>query len=250
MIQPQVTVVVPCYNEEKRLSQRDFIVFVDQMPGYDFLFVNDGSKDRTDETLRALQVERPERFQILELEKNGGKAEAVRRGFQKAMGSGVPFLAYWDADLATPLSTLPHFIREFDARPNIEIVLGARVKLMGRDIQRKPSRHYLGRVFATFASAVLNLAVYDTQCGAKMFRVTDTLKTIFESPFSSRWIFDVEILARYMQITGFSRAEAEARIQEYPLETWRDVAGSKVKPGDFLKAAGELVSISLRYKRS
>jgi dolichyl-phosphate beta-glucosyltransferase len=249
MIQPQVTVIVPCYNEEKRLPQRDFIVFADQTPGYNFLFVNDGSKDRTDETLQALQAERPERFQVLNLEKNEGKAEAVRRGFQHAMGSGVPFLAYWDADLATPLDVLPRFVHEFDARPKIEIVLGARVKLMGRDIQRKMSRHYLGRIFATFASWALDLAVYDTQCGAKMFRVTDTLKEVFEAPFSSRWIFDVEILARYMQKTGFPRAEAEARIYEYPLEVWRDVAGSKVKSGDFLKAVGELTAIYLRYRR-
>ena len=248
MIQPEVIVVVPCYNEEKRLPQRDFISFVDRVPGYNFLFVNDGSRDGTLEMLRSLEAQSPERFQVLNLEQNGGKAEAVRHGFLQAMGSGVPFLAFWDADLATPLEVLPDFVKAFDAQPKIEMVLGARVKLMGRDIQRKGSRHYLGRVFATFASGVLGLAVYDTQCGAKMFRVTDTLRAIFDGPFSSRWIFDVEILARYLKETGFSRTEAEARICEYPLQVWRDVAGSKLSAGDFLKAIGELATIYLRYR--
>lgn len=249
MIQPEVIVIVPCYNEAERLPQQEFLKFTEECPGYNFLFVNDGSRDRTLEVLNSFAAKQPDRFQVLNLEKNGGKAEAVRRGFQHAMNSGVPFLAFWDADLATPLEVLPEFVKAFDHQPKTEIVLGARVKLMGRDIQRKMIRHYLGRIFATFASWVLGLAIYDTQCGAKMFRVTDTLRNIFETPFCSRWIFDVEILARYLKKTGFSRAEAETRVYEYPLHAWRDVAGSKVKSGDFLKAIGELSSIYLRYRR-
>lgn len=248
MIQPAVRVIVPCYNEEKRLLQQDFIDFADRTPGYNFLFVNDGSKDGTAATLKNLAAQRSDRFAVLNLEQNSGKAEAVRQGFVHSLNSGVPFLAFWDADLATPLEVLPHFVKAFEEQSKVEIVLGARVKLMGHDIQRRMSRHYLGRIFATFASLVLNLAVYDTQCGAKMFRVTDTLKTIFENPFSSRWIFDVEILARYLKAKNISRAEAESSIYELPLRTWRDVAGSKVKPGDFLKAIGELLTIYLRYR--
>jgi dolichyl-phosphate beta-glucosyltransferase len=249
MTQPAVFVIVPCYNEETRLPRQEFKKFVEKHPSYNFLFVNDGSKDRTMEVLNGLAAEEPERFHVLNLEKNSGKAEAVRRGFQHVMNSGVPFLAFWDADLATPLEVLPEFMKAFEDQPKTEIVLGARVKLMGRNIQRKMTRHYLGRIFATFASQVLNLAVYDTQCGAKMFRVTDTLRGIFETPFCSRWIFDVEILARYLHKTGHSRAEAETRIYEYPLLMWRDVAGSKVKSGDFFKAIGELSAIYLRYRR-
>ncbi len=249
MIQSEAVIVVPCYNEEKRFPSEKFLEFVSGTPGFRFLFVDDGSKDQTFPVLEKLSAKNPEVFSVLKLEKNGGKAEAVRRGFLSVMDSGTPYIGFWDADLATPLEVLPYFLRVFLEEPKVEMVLGARVKLMGRDIQRQAIRHYLGRIFATCASGVLGLSIYDTQCGAKIFRVTDTLKAIFQEPFGSKWIFDVEILARYMQKTGLSSAEAEHRIYELSLRSWRDVAGSKVKPTDFFKAFGELVRIHFRYSR-
>ena len=243
MIQPEVIIIVPCYNEAQRLPRQDFIKFAEDYPGYNFLFVNDGSRDTTLEVLTELIEKRPDRFRLLHLEKNGGKAEAVRRGFLNEIQSGVPFLAFWDADLAAPLEILPQFVKIFDDRPRTEIVLGARVKLLGHHIERALIRHYLGRLFATCASWVLDLEVYDTQCGAKMFRVTDTLRQVFEKPFCSRWIFDVEILKRMVRKTGFSKMQMEAAVYEMPLPRWRDVAGSTLKPMDFIKAFAELLRI-------
>lgn len=243
MIQPEVMVVVPCFNEAARLPQQSFIQFADRYPSYHFLFVDDGSTDQTFARLEGLKEQRPGVFHLLKLEKNGGKAEAVRKGFLEKMTSGVPYLAFWDADLATPLEILPDFLNVFEQHPQVEIVLGARVNLLGRNIRRKALRHYLGRVFATFASCVLNLPVYDTQCGAKMFRVTGTLRDIFQKPFCSRWIFDVEILARYLKKMKAMEQDSEGCLYELPLQTWTDVAGSKLKPGDFLKAFTELIKI-------
>lgn len=249
MIQTEAVIVVPCYNEEKRFPSEKFLEFATKTSGFRFLFVDDGSKDRTFEVLEALGKKNPEVFSVLKLEKNGGKAEAVRRGFLQVLDSGAPYVGFWDADLATPLEVLPYFLRVFLEEPKVEMVLGARVKLMGRDIQRKALRHYLGRVFATCASSVLGLSIYDTQCGAKIFRVTDTLKAIFQEHFGSKWIFDVEILARYMKKTGLGSLEAESRIYELSLRSWKDVAGSKVKPTDFFKAFGELIKIYVSYRR-
>jgi len=244
----RVVVVVPCFNEARRLDRDAFARFLQEAdPGVRLLLVNDGSTDRTLEHLRELAAHYPERLDVLDLTRNVGKAEAVRQGVLRGLEHwpSAEFVGYWDADLATPLEEIPGFLRVFQDRPHLVAVIGSRVKLMGRQIERRATRHYLGRVFATFASLSLGLSVYDTQCGAKLFRVSEPLRAVFAEPFHSRWIFDVEILARMQRL---ARLEAlppvETVVYEYVLSQWRDVAGSKLKPTDFLRAALELVRIA------
>jgi hypothetical protein len=130
------------------------------------------------------------------------------------------------------------------------MIIGSRVKLLGRHIERRPSRHYLGRFFATAASAVLGLAVYDTQCGAKLFRASSAI-SFFQQPFCSRWIFDVEIIARLIQARrGKESRQPEQVIYEVPLLAWKDIPGSKLKYSDFVRAAWELLRIRNRYLRN
>jgi len=237
----RVTVVVPCYNEEHRLpvdAFRDFAVDGSQV---DFLFVNDGSTDGTLQRLDKLRAEDPSRFAVLNLEKNSGKAEAVRRGTLAAIDRWPAVVGFWDADLATPLTEIPAFLDVFEQRPEIDMVFGARVRLLGRRISRHASRHYVGRFGATLISQTLGLAVYDTQCGAKLFRVNDELRDIFSTPFLSRWIFDVEIIARLVSRRG--RDAAAQAIYELPVREWNDVHGSKVKSMDFIRALRDLWKI-------
>src|ERR1043166_9602317 len=163
------------------------------------------------------------------------------------MADGADVVGFWDADIATPLDEIPAFLDIFASRPNIEMVLGARVRLLGRDIQRHESRHYFGRVGATLISKTLGLAVYDTQCGAKLFRVNDTMRDVFANPFLSRWIFDVEIIARFVRLRG--RDAAARAIYELPLRVWKDVKGSKLRSTDFVRALRDLWRIRSAYKR-
>jgi glycosyltransferase involved in cell wall biosynthesis len=242
-----VTVVVPCYNEEQRLDVEAFRRFAAEGARIDFLFVNDGSRDGTLRLLQSLAAEDPGKFSVLDLERNSGKAEAVRRGIVAASEKRPDFYGFWDADLATPLAEIGSFINIFTGRPEIEMVFAARVRLLGREISRRPSRHYVGRVGATLISSSLGLAVYDTQCGAKLFRASERMNEIFRLPFLSRWIFDVEIIARFVQQRG--RDEAAGAIYELPIMTWHDVKGSKVKSGDFVKALRDLWKIHKRYNR-
>ena len=235
-------IVVPCYNEAKRFDGEAFARHLDESPDTELVLVNDGSTDGTLALLEALRDRFPERVEVLNLPANQGKAEAVRQGMLRAFERDVDLVGYLDADLATPLSAVPTFVATFAAHPGTELLLGTRVALLGREIDRKLHRHYLGRIFATFASLVLAVPIYDTQCGAKMLRATAANRRLFETRFASRWIFDVEILARYL---GLQRA---AGLREQPLEQWRDVAGSKVGPVDFLRAAGELLRIHHRYR--
>ena len=210
--------------------------------------MNDGSTDRTPALLRELCVHFPERAACLDLRPNGGKAEAVRKGMQHVITAGESeYTGFWDADLATPLEQIPDLLAWLTGNPHINMVFGARVKLLGRRIERRVVRHCRGRVFATTFSLLLNLPIYDTQCGAKLVRITPDLEHVLAEPFRSRWIFDVEILARFLALHKGNRLAVRNEIYEYPLPVWTDVAGSKIRPFDFFRALGELAAISFRH---
>ncbi len=243
------TLVVPCYNEAQRLPLDAFIEHLEHDQRCRFLFVNDGSSDATETVLQTLVARGPDRMRLLTLAQNQGKAEAVRHGLlaELEQPSSAAFIGYWDADLATPLSAAPAMLQLLRDRPALEVVLGSRVQLLGRQIERRRIRHYLGRVFATFASLVLHLPVYDTQCGAKMFRATPRLREILREPFQARWIFDVELLARWVLSTSDTSQAIAAGIYELPLDAWRDIAGSKVRFKDLPRAAVDLWRVRQRY---
>jgi len=238
-------IVVPCYNEESRLDVAAFDEYLASTGDVHFVLVNDGSKDRTLAVIEGLAKKHPERVRVLDVQPNQGKAEAVRRGMVLATrDSDFAYAGFWDADLATPLDAIVLFMDVFRRLARVDIVFGTRVQLLGRQIERKAARHYLGRLFATAASMVLSLPVYDTQCGAKLFRVNDDSRALFDAPFGSRWIFDVELAARYCQ-----KHSGEIGIYELPLDRWRDVGESKVRPVDFVRAIGEMLIIYRTYTR-
>ena len=243
-------VVVPCYNEALRLDREALRRFAEEHADPRFLFVNDGSTDRTGAMLDALHREAPDRFLVCHLTNNAGKAEAVRLGVLRAFAEGAEYVGFWDADFATPLREILTFCSILDFRPEFDTVIGARVRLLGRSVGRNPIRHYLGRIFASAASLALGVGVYDTQCGAKLFRSTPEIIALFHEPFLTRWIFDVEILARLKAARrGTDRPPIEATIYEFPLHQWQDVAGSKVKPLDMMKAFFGLAAICWTYGR-
>ncbi len=196
----QTTIIVPCHNEARRLQAAEFQKFVAEHRHVRFLFVNDGSSDETPALLERIAKTDALRFTILHLAKNSGKAEAVRQGVLHASAAQTEYIGYWDADLATPLDEIPGFVDVLENRPEISLVLGSRVPLLGHEIRRRPLRKMLGRLFSRVTSMVLGLRVHDTQCGAKLFRNTPTLLAAFLQPFGSRWIFDVELLARLIRI--------------------------------------------------
>ncbi len=235
----QAVVVVPCYEEELRLTVDDFIAFTARGAGR-ILFVNDGSRDGTEDLLQAMVDKDPDRIGLLSLERNLGKAEAVRLGLRHALADGAQVVAYLDADLSTPMGELERLLEEHE-RTGADVVLGARVGLLGWNIQRAAHRHYLGRLFATAASMVLDLRVYDTQCGAKVFRRTTALERALAEPFRSRWAFDVELLGRIMSEQG--RNGGGGGFLEVPLRTWSDVSGSKLDARAMVGAVRDLVLI-------
>ena len=240
------TVVVPCFNEAARLKVDSFLEFLAGNSGVRFLFVNDGSSDETLILLQGLARLNPEQVMVLDLQPNSGKAEAVRVGMLRAADESL-VVGFWDADLATPLDALPELLSQLLNDQALEMVFGARVRLLGRQIERRATRHYVGRVFASLASLLLHLPIYDTQCGAKLFRVSSSLLEVMSQPFETRWIFDVEIIARFLALHRKEREYGKRAIYEYPLKRWNDVAGSKVKLLDFIFSFWDLIRIGIKY---
>src|ERR1700722_17444171 len=159
----RTAIIIPCYQEEKRLNTKAFRSFLEETENVHLVFVDDGSTDATRKVLDTLVQGHEQRAEVLAFPSNRGKGEAVRRGVVHALAVDVPpsKVGYWDADLATPLGCIREFEDILKAHPQVEIVLGARIALLGRRIERKLSGPYLGRVFGTVASLTFNLPVYD-----------------------------------------------------------------------------------------
>ncbi|WP_437733317.1 glycosyltransferase [Sorangium sp. So ce1335] len=240
---PDVSIVVPCFNEAHRLDVAAFGAYLRAHPGVEFIFVNDGSTDGTLGVLASIESAYPSQVEVVDLHPNQGKAQAVRAGMQRALSREALYVGYFDADLATPLDAIGELMEVLDTAPKIDIAVGARVALLGRQITRRATRHYAGRVFATAASLVLGVPVYDTQCGAKLFRANAMTNELFRRPFRSRWIFDVEIFARHL-----AASRRKDGIYELPLRRWTDVGESRVKLTDFVRAIGEMAMIAQEYR--
>ena len=243
-----VGIVVPCFDEAQRLDLGRLLTLLDR-DGLVLHFVDDGSTDATAAMLECARTAHPDRIHVVTLPSNRGKAEAVRVGLVATCAAGYDVTGYFDADLATPPADLLRLVDTALADPSLVAVLASRVGLLGHHIQRTRRRHYLGRLFATASSLLLHLTVYDTQCGAKVFRVGPALRDAVAEPFASRWAFDVELLGRLGKGRGDVAPVPPSALLEVPVWHWRDVAGSRLDPVASLRTAAELLTIRRRLAR-
>lgn len=227
------TLVVPCHNERERLDLDAFRVAEQEFPWLRLLFVDDGSTDGTAEALHG--------FRVLHLDKRQGKAGAVRAGILAALqeiGSNA-LVGFLDADLATPIEDFARLCLELNESPELDAVFGSRWRHLGGAIARQPMRALSGAAMAASIRWVTKLPVHDSQCGAKVFRA-NAARTLFRDPFTSPWLFDVELLFRMP--TGM-------HAEEFPLRYWEERAGSKLRLLDMAMAPLELLKLAWRYTR-
>lgn len=232
-------IVVPCYNEADRFAPRHFIDHCRTQSNLSFIFVDDGSTDATFEVLSRTASQAPVQMSVLRLERNSGKAEAIRRGVSEAFRKPVELIGFWDADLATPLHNIEEFAKILE-RSSVQLAIGSRIRLLGRKVERHGFRHYTGRGFATIAALALRLPVYDTQCGAKIFRANAIFAEVFSEPFQLGWSFDVEMIARLSRIVRQNGLDPEDLVVEVPLQEWTDTPGSKLRASHVPRIAWEV----------
>ncbi|MBN8702644.1 MAG: glycosyltransferase [Bacteroidetes bacterium] len=241
----KIAIVVPCFNEAKRINRLAFQRFLEEHENsFFFLFVNDGSVDSTESVLQEICKTRPQNSQFLSLEKNKGKGEAVRLGMVKCyeMNQFI-YIGYFDADLATPLSELSRLKEIAFRNPNLLLIFCSRIKRLGAKINRKPHRLLLGRIFASLASLILKFPIHDTQCGAKIMK-SDIVPFVCGDGFLTSWLFDTEILLR---LRNQQKEQTTSVLYEHSVSQWEEIQGSNLKLIHLLQIPLQLLKIHFKY---
>ena len=242
-----VGVVIPCYNEETRLRSKDFIDFIENNSGYHLCFVNDGSTDKTMEVLKKLQKGREHYISIYDCEQNGGKAEAVRQGLlHMSKFDDLDYVGFLDADLSTDFQDFDDLVKTIETT-DFQIVNGSRISRMGANITKESARKIISMTINFIIVSILGMPFKDTQCGAKIMR-KELIPVAFNTPFLTKWLFDVEIFMRMKN--HFGNNKAQEIICEQPLKRWIHADGSKLSMSDSLKIGFQLMSIYWNYTLS
>jgi dolichyl-phosphate beta-glucosyltransferase len=116
--------------------------------------------------------------------------------------------------------------------------------MLGKEIRRNLLRHWISRVIATIICKVLDEPVYDTQCGAKLFS-WPVASGLFKERFLSKWLFDVEILARHKKASG--ETAFRTTVIETPVSRWTEKKESKLRYSHILRILLDLYRINNYY---
>ncbi|MBV9276036.1 MAG: glycosyltransferase [Verrucomicrobia bacterium] len=222
-------IAIPCFRESRRLPS-----FLDRLCRElasalfttSIVIVDDGSGHPEDVTTRSIIEEFRAKYPAIIagpvfLKENLGKGGAVYAGWSSVSRDSIPkLLCFVDADGAVPAFEVVRLIDELlrDDRQRWDALFGSRVKLLGTTLERRITRHYVGRIFATLVSVLTGMGIYDSQCGLKVIR-SSAYASVENQLKETRFVFDVE-LALCLLKAGF-------RIREVPV-SWTEVPGSKV----------------------
>lgn len=240
-----VGIIIPCYNESKRLDTKYLLDFLALNTHIKVLLVNDGSSDSTQELIEQTAQLLPNQISTFQCAQNGGKAEAVRQGFLHFnKQEQLEWVGFFDADFSTELEEINYFFEFVPKNKVYDMIIGSRINRLGSLIVRNELRHYVSRVIGTMTSRILKMPVYDTQCGAKLI-AKNRVELLFNEPFISSWMFDVELFARLIKHQGIETCKE--KIIEVPLRQWIEKGDSKISWSYSLKLPFELLKIKRKY---
>lgn len=218
MSAPDLSIVIPAYNEERRIVStlehaREFLDAANM--GFEIIVVDDGSRDNTCDRVETI-ARNDARISLVRQPVNLGKGAAVRRGMSLVQGRLALFM---DADLATPMSELPKLLAAIET--GAAVAIGSRGTPESQVRQSQGIvRENMGKTFNRIVQAIAIHGIQDTQCGFKLF--TDTARReIFRRASVDRFAFDVELL--------LIAHDLGLRIAEVPI-AWHHVPDSRVSP--------------------
>ncbi|XP_028042919.1 dolichyl-phosphate beta-glucosyltransferase [Bombyx mandarina] len=254
-----LSVVVPAYNEEKRLPPMldETIEFLEnrqkENPSYKYeiIIVSDGSKDSTVKVAESYSIKYgSDKVKCLELIKNRGKGGAVRLGIQSSRGATILFADADGASKFEDLTKLEVALKDIvkcdplkDVKTTSEslgIVIGSRAHLEKESLaKRNIFRNILMYGFHFLVWLFTVKGIKDTQCGFKLF-TRKAARICFESLHVNRWAFDVELL--------YIAQKLNIPISEIPVR-WTEIEGSKVTPVvAWIQMGFDLGLIWLKYR--
>ncbi len=240
-----VGVVIPCYNEEERLSSAEFKDFAHKNLGYHLCFVNDGSTDNTLAVLQQLKKDNADNISIYNCKQNGGKAEAVRQGILHLVkDQQLDYIGFLDADLSTDFRDFDDLVKTIESS-DFKIVSGSRIARMGANITKESARKIISMTINLIIQTILGMPFKDTQCGAKVMD-REIASKMFNKKFVTKWLFDVELFMRMKKYYG--KSEVKSMICEQPLKRWIHADGSKLSMKDSVKIVGQLAQIAVHYR--
>jgi len=237
-LKTEVSIVIPCYNEDHRLEPRlseALRFYSENFPrGLEFIFVDDGSKDGTRMLLESAQARHPQlAIRIISYAPNRGKGFAVKTGMLAAAGEKVITM---DADFSIDIRETQRFI---DALDTADVAVGTKKHELTESVKHQsPFRRFLGKGFTRLTNIVLRMNFTDITCGMKAFR-SEANRRIFGMQRLERWAYDSEILFLAKRL-GYTSIEIPVR--------WAHIDGSKISAvKDSLRSLKELVIILKNY---
>jgi dolichyl-phosphate beta-glucosyltransferase len=229
---PELSVVVPAYNESQRLPQTLSVVkpYLSALGlSWELILVNDGSSDSTMDLIRSEQGLDPAHVRGIDLQPNRGKGRAVAAGVAASQGALVLIS---DADLSTPIDEWPNLKAALDA--GSDVAIGSRAKRGSRiEVSQPAHRVLMGKIFNLIVQIVVLPGYWDTQCGFKLWKGPVAREVFAQMKLDGNVAFDVEVLYRARR-RGF-------RIAEIPVR-WYDSIPSRISP--FHHSAEALVDIA------
>ena len=238
-----ICIIVPCYNEENNFHIEEYEKIISEYSDVLICFVDDGSTDQTKNIINKFLINKSEKIILLSHDGNKGKAEAVRTGITYCNTEyNHQYIAFLDADLSTSIDECLG-LREY-LQHEVEFCFSSRIHYFNSKIQIKKHRYFIGRILRPIISKVLNVNIYDTQCGCKLFTKELSIK-LFKDQFISKWLFDIELFARAIKIYG--KYNIVNKMCEVPVKEWIDSNNTNVKPSYFFRLWYDLYKIRKKY---